>query len=121
VSADVLRNAYWASDIGLLPSRFEGFGLVVAEAMCCGCVPVRTPSGGCEDQILDGSNGFVIPFNNPLALAARISDLADPERRLAMREAAINYASQHLSQDRMIAAIAGVYRDAACAGRTSGG
>jgi glycosyltransferase involved in cell wall biosynthesis len=38
-----MREVYWTSDIFVLPSRLEGCALVVAEAMCCGTVPIRTP------------------------------------------------------------------------------
>jgi glycosyltransferase involved in cell wall biosynthesis len=107
------RDAYWASDIGLLPSRFEGFGYVIAEAMSCGCVPVRTPSGGCDDQIVDGSNGFVIPFNDANALADRIGELADAGRRSVMRERALQHARDHFDQRTMIATTDSLYREVA--------
>lgn len=101
-SAESLREVYWAADILLLPSRFEGFGLVVPEAMCCGAVPIRTPTGGCADQIEDGSNGFVVPFNDAAELAARIADLSDPTRRAAMRQRAIETASNKFAKQVMV-------------------
>ena len=78
VSNEELRQAYWASDIALLPSRREGFGLVIAEAMACGCVPIRTPSGGAVDQIIDGETGFIVPFNDAALLRAVSSILPIP-------------------------------------------
>jgi len=42
------RQVLWASDVLVLPSRLEGFGWVIPEAMLCGVVPVRTPGGGKE-------------------------------------------------------------------------
>jgi len=107
---DALRNVYWASDVALLPSRFEGFALVIAEAMGCGCVPIRTRSGGWQDQIVDGSNGFLIPFNDPQALAERILELSDPARRAAMRKEAIDFAQKNLGRDRMVEATSDLYR-----------
>jgi glycosyltransferase involved in cell wall biosynthesis len=113
VPNEALRTIYWASDIGLLPSRFEGFGLVIAESMSCGCVPIRTPSGGWQDQIVNGSNGFVVPFNDPPALAARILCLSDPSRRAAMRTKAIQLAQTKFSRARMAASTSELYRSAA--------
>ena len=111
LDSDAFRQVYWAADIGLLPSRFEGFGLVIAEAMSCGCVPIRTPSGGCDDQIDDGVNGFVVPFNDPKALAERIAALSSPSLRAAMRERSIGHAATHFDQETMVTATAHVYRD----------
>ena len=47
------REVLWASDCGVLPSRKEGFGLVVVEGMACGVVQVRTPSAGARDTTID--------------------------------------------------------------------
>jgi glycosyltransferase involved in cell wall biosynthesis len=111
LESPAFRDAYWASDIGLLPSRFEGFGYVIAEAMSCGCVPIRTPSGGCADQIVDGSNGFVIPFNDGTSLADRIAELSDDEQRIAMREQALRHARERFDQRTMIATTNALYRE----------
>ncbi len=111
--AERLRDIYWAADTLLLPSRFEGFALVVPEAMCCGAVPIRTPSGGCADQIVDGENGFVVPFNDAAALADRIARLADPARREAMRERAIAFASVKFATSVMVDGTSELYRGVA--------
>jgi glycosyltransferase involved in cell wall biosynthesis len=108
-----LREVYWAADVAVMPSRFEGFGLAMAEAMSCGCVPVRTPGGGWQEQIIEGVNGFIIPFNDPQALADRLLELAGPSRRAAMREKAIAHAQINFSGEKMIAETAALYRRAA--------
>jgi len=113
LTGDGMREAYWAADIAVLPSRFESFALVIPEAMLCGCVPIRTPSGGWEDQIDDGSNGFVIPFDDSRTLGERIARLADPELRGTMRERAIAYATVKFDRRRMLAATAELYRNVA--------
>jgi glycosyltransferase involved in cell wall biosynthesis len=105
-----LRECYWAADIVLLPSRFEGFGLVIPEAMSCGCVPVRTPGGGARDQIVDGVNGYLVPFNDPHALADRIDTLSIPPARAAMRETAMAYAEEHFDQEKMVSTTADLYQ-----------
>jgi glycosyltransferase involved in cell wall biosynthesis len=70
-----LRIIYWASDLFVMPSRNEGFGLAAVEAMACGLPVVRTPSGGARDQIVHGQNGFLIDFDSPRQLADRIKEL----------------------------------------------
>jgi len=112
VSGDVLRQAYWASDIVLLPSQIEGFGIAVVEGMACGCVAIRTPAAGCKDQIIDGVTGFVVPFNDSLAIADKILVLNDAERLRTMRVSARAHAVANFSEDDMIARTLGAYRAA---------
>jgi glycosyltransferase involved in cell wall biosynthesis len=113
VTNEVMRQVMWASDIALLPSRFEGYGLAIAEAMSCGCVPIRTPSGGWQDQIVHGENGFIMPFNDSNALADYILQLCDPERRSAMQQKAIDFARMNFSQAKMIEQTSNLYRNMA--------
>ena len=77
------RDVYWASNIIVLPSPAEGFGLVIVEAMSCGIVPIRTPAGGAYDQIEDGLNGFIIPFDDLDALTSRLLQLAEDTELLS--------------------------------------
>jgi glycosyltransferase involved in cell wall biosynthesis len=105
-----LRRCYWAADICLLPSRFEGFPLSVPEAMSAGCVSIRTPSGGWADQIASGVNGFVVPFNNPIALADRIEDLSSAALRDEFQARAIEFARKQFDQEAMFTATADLYR-----------
>jgi len=116
---EALRECYWAADIVLLPSRFEGFGLVIPEAMSCGCVPIRTPGGGAQDQIVDGSNGYLVPFNDPKILADRIDRLSSPLAREAMRTNAMAYAAEHFDQEKMISKTADLYQEIVGAGAHS--
>ena len=56
-----------AADIFVMASKFEGFGLVVAEAMACDCYVVATDSGGVAEVM--GDTGKLVPIKNSLALA----------------------------------------------------
>lgn len=56
-----------AADIFVLSSAWEGFGLVVAEAMSCERVVIGTDSGGVAEVL--GGNGFLIMPRNSEALA----------------------------------------------------
>lgn len=115
VEREVLRDTYWSADIVLLPSRLEGFGLVVAEAMCCGAIVIRTPSGGWQDQVMEGKTGFLVPFNDPAALASAIEVVADLPHRLAMREEVMRMASAKFSKERMINGTSALYREVSAA------
>ena len=48
----------------LLTSFYEGFGRVILEAMNYGLPCISTASGGPEDLIINGKNGFITNFNS---------------------------------------------------------
>ena len=97
------RTVLWASDLAVLPSNREGFGLVIIEAMWCGLVSVRTPAGGAIDQIEDGTNGFLFPFEDHVTLAERIDKLSSDQLLLQrMSRAALATGLEKFSLQTMI-------------------
>jgi glycosyltransferase involved in cell wall biosynthesis len=84
-----LRSIYSGCEVWLGPSRSEGFGLTVLEAMACRVVPVAARSGGHEFIIEDGVSGFLVPVGDAEAMANRIGLLVADESLLRkMSEAA---------------------------------
>ena len=70
-----------ASDVFVLSSAWEGFGLVLAEAMACERVVVATDCGGVSEVV--GSEGFLIDPKNSASLAQALNEalsLSDDER-----------------------------------------
>ena len=57
---EVLRRMA-ESDLFILPSWGEGYGIVYIEAMAAGCISVGAIGEGIEDTITDGKNGFLVP------------------------------------------------------------
>lgn len=106
------RQVYWASDACVLPSEREAFANVMAEAMLCGTVPVRTPAAGADEQIQEGVTGFLIPFDDPEALADRIATLLDDEtQRRAMSERARAVALEKFTASAMVERTIDVYNE----------
>lgn len=84
-----------AHDVLVFPSLFEGFGLVVTEALLQG-VPVITTVHTCGPDVLtDGEDGFIVPIRDPETIAGKLELLhRDRSRLSAMSEAACKKADQ---------------------------
>lgn len=63
------------SDIFLLPSLHEGFGICLLEAMHCGLPIVSTNNGGQTDILKDRVNALLVPCNDSEAFAEKIKEL----------------------------------------------
>ena len=72
IPRDEVPHYYAASDVVVVPSLQEAWGLVATEAMACGKPGVASRVGGLPDQVIDGFNGFLVPPRDPKALADRI-------------------------------------------------
>lgn len=66
---------FQASDLFLLATSGEAFGLVLAEAMACGVPVVGTRSGGIPEVVADGETGLLVPLLDPKAFAEAIERL----------------------------------------------
>ena len=88
-----------AADVFVLPSAWEGFGLVVAEAMACKRVVVATDSGGVREVV--GDAGFLIPPKDSVALAAALKQalMLSSAERLQLGEKARERVLQYYSLD----------------------
>jgi L-malate glycosyltransferase len=63
---------YAASDIVVVPSLQEAFGLVATEAMASGKPVIGTNVGGIPDQVIHGNTGFLVNPRNPAEIAEKI-------------------------------------------------
>lgn len=66
-----IPRLYARADAWLVPSRSEGFGLPILEAMACGTPVIATPTGAAPELLGDGT-GIVVPHEDPNALAEAI-------------------------------------------------
>jgi len=78
-----LPDVYRASNLMVLPSEYEPFGVVVNEAMLCSCPVVLSDHVGAgEDLVTAGQNGFIFPVGNIDVLAGILRDLLPDCARL---------------------------------------
>jgi starch synthase len=84
------------SHVLVLPSIEDGFGMVMGQAMACGCPVLSSTNTGGEDLYTDSVEGFIVPIRDVDAMADRMQRLADdPALQKRMSEAALNRV-QHL-------------------------
>jgi len=95
---EVLADA----DIYIFPSRYEGFGLSLVEAMAGGCVPVASAICGVTDTIIDdGSMGLLFPIGDWRQAVDCIVRLArDPARLQEMSLSTSRSARRRFSAER---------------------
>jgi glycosyltransferase involved in cell wall biosynthesis len=74
VSDERFRAIYASCDAWLFPSRMEGFGLPIVEAMACRTPVISTPVGAAPELLTDGA-GFVVPHSDPRAMGSAILDV----------------------------------------------
>lgn len=72
--AGVAREMSRASVL-VLPSLDDGFGLVMAQAMACGCPVIASEHTGSRDLFTDGREGFTVPVGDVEAIADRLQRL----------------------------------------------
>lgn len=102
----LLRNM----DVFVLPSLAEGISNTVLEAMACGLPVVATEVGGNRELVTEGFNGFLVPPNDPAALARALSSiLSNESERLTLGENARQWVGQNFDWKRTVESYLGVY------------
>ena len=91
LSKEELSEFYRASDVFVLPTREDCWGLVINEAMACGLPVISTDMciAGVE-LVTEDVNGYIVPIEDSVALATAIEKtLASEEKRAAMGRASL--------------------------------
>lgn len=70
-----LQQVFERSQVLVVPSSYEGFGIVYLEAMCFGLPAIATTGGAAGEVIADGEDGYLVAPNQPAALAQRLEAL----------------------------------------------
>jgi len=112
VPNEELPTYYRRSDIFVLPSATESFGLVFAEAMSCGLPIAASDVGGIPETVRDGIDGLLCPPDDPAALRNNIvqlmssagarQDISDSQRQRIL---------EHYPWEHIAARYADVYRE----------
>lgn len=99
-----------ASDIFVLSSAWEGFPLVVAEAMACERLVVATDAGGVREMV--GDIGWLVPIRDSIKLANAINEAMniDAKAKDAIGHAARDWIMKHYSLDKAVANWLAIYQ-----------
>jgi glycosyltransferase involved in cell wall biosynthesis len=85
-----LPELYSGSHVFVLSSIQEGFGMVMGEALACGCPVIATENTGALDLYSDGIEGFIVPIRSPESILEKLQFLSDnPILRKKMSDAAL--------------------------------
>ncbi len=107
--AEVLREMR-AHDVLVFPSLFEGFGLVITEALSQGIPVITTANTSGPDLLTEGEDGYIIPIRDEISIVERLTFLLTNREHLqSMKAAALEKAKMftwHKYRTRLVAEVA---------------
>jgi glycosyltransferase involved in cell wall biosynthesis len=109
--SDVLRS----SDLFLLPSQTESFGLAALEAMACGVPVIASDVGGLPEVVVNGETGFLAPVGAVDEMVDRARSILSDAARLARMRAAASEHALVFSAERVVPVYESLYQE--CLGR----
>lgn len=96
------KEIYEILDIHVLPSRLEGFGLVVIEAMLSGCCVVRSNTEGALDQIKNDITGYIFKNEDINELSKLLSVLVnESDKRIKIAKSGQEHALHNFTSEVM--------------------
>lgn len=99
---------YRSADVVVIPSRWEGFGLIAVEAMRAELPVIASRVGGLPEIVVDGETGVLIPPDDKAALVAALRDTSD-DTLAAMGRAGRQRFLRHFTLDRVHRQITELY------------
>lgn len=101
--SEKINNEYFKSSLYVMSSRYEGFGLVLVEAMNCGLpvISFACPSGP-SDIIKDGANGYLVENGNIDKLAETIIKALNNKEKLLQMGKSAKMSCERFSEERIM-------------------
>lgn len=103
---ELLENA----DVFVLTSNWEGFPITILEAMRAGLPVITSDVGGCNEAVIDGVTGYLIPRGDQECLKERLARLInDPQLRSSMGNKGFERFSEYFTVEQMAQKTMAVY------------
>lgn len=107
---EVLKYYYSAADVFITTPWYEPFGITPIEAMACGTPVIGANVGGIKFTVLDGETGYLVPPNEPTAIAERLAYLyQQPQLLSTFRQQAIKRANDLFTWQTVASTMATLY------------
>lgn len=108
---EVLRYYYSAADVFITTPWYEPFGITPLESMACGTPVIGSNVGGVKFSVRDGETGYLVPPNDPDAIADRLSHLYEhPTLLQTLGRQAIRRANDLFTWQKVADAVAQLYQ-----------
>ncbi|RPJ77346.1 MAG: glycosyltransferase [Acidobacteria bacterium] len=105
-----LKYYYSAADVFISTPWYEPFGITPVEAMACGTPVVGSNVGGIKFTVRDGETGYLVPPDDPDAVAERVAHLYEHPKLLAVfRRQAIRRVNDLFTWQRVAATVSDLY------------
>ncbi len=109
---DELRDWYVAADVFVTTPWYEPFGITPLEAMACATPVIGSAVGGIKHTVLDCITGYLVPAEDPQALAMRLRELqANPALSAAMGRAGVRRVRSLFTWERVADQLLDVYTE----------
>lgn len=110
-SREMLKYYYCAADVFISTPWYEPFGITPLESMACGTPVIGSNVGGIKYSVLDGKTGFLVPPNDPDALASKIQLLiSNPALHQQMKKASIQRVKESFTWQKVALLVAELYK-----------
>jgi len=108
---EMLKYYYNAADIFISTPWYEPFGITPLESMACGTPVIGANVGGIKYSVVDGETGFLVPPNDPDALAEKVNLLiSNPDLQQQMKKAAIQRVKENFTWQKVAVLVADLYK-----------
>ncbi len=108
----LFRSAFASSDVFVLPSEYEAFGIVLLEAMMCEKPCIASAVGGTSEAVVQDETGLLVEYGNAGELAEMITGiLSDPQKAKEMGKRGRERVLRKFTWERVAGEIEKVYED----------
>ncbi|MBW4502113.1 MAG: glycosyltransferase [Scytonema hyalinum WJT4-NPBG1] len=109
-SREMVKYYYCAADVFLTTPWYEPFGITPLEAMACGTPVIGSDVGGIKYTVKDSETGYLVPPNQPEAIAERIAYLyKNPQAHKRLSHNAIQRVNHQFTWEKVTSSVASLY------------